>query len=101
MAAAQKTLDLLDELEKLGFTDEAFGRLHHHRVTRNRLDTISAHRRYLTERRIGELRPGDTNERVQRRLELVLGAYRGGGFSNGGPVFVALAEAAVQELPLP
>jgi hypothetical protein len=40
------------------------------------------------------------NELVQKRLKIVLDAYRGGGFHSTRPeVFVALAGAAVGEIP--
>ena len=97
MASPQRTLQLLDELQSLGFDDEAFSRLHHFRL-KGRKDNIEAHRRYVVER--GNLIDGDSNDEVQRRLEIVLNAYRGGGFASGSPfVFAYLADAAFAELP--
>ncbi len=99
MSSTQRTLDLLAELEKLGFDDSAFAALHHFRSTRGTEDTIEAHRRYC-ESHI-TLRPGGTNDKVQRRLALVLDAYVRGGFKSGRrEVFLALANAAVQEIPV-
>lgn len=95
MSTTKRTIELLDELEKLGFNDPAFGHLHHFQVTRGVYDTISAHRRYVEKH--GFVR--GTNEKVQRRLELVLNAYRAGPFKRGAPVFLALAQAAVEEIP--
>lgn len=97
MAAPHRTIELLNELQRLGFDDGAFSRLHHFRL-KGRRDTIEAHRKYVVER--GELRDGDSNEELQRRLEMVLKAYRGAGFTSGSPfVFAALAEATFLELP--
>jgi hypothetical protein len=52
---------LLNELERLGFTDDAFGVLHHFEK-----DTIQAHRSYCA--RVETFQPDGTNERVQLRL---------------------------------
>ena len=91
-----ETIKLLDELEGLGFTDEAFQTLHHFR-TRGGRPTVNDHRRYCSEHI--KFASDGNNERVQRRLTLVLDAYRSG-FSSGSPeVFVALAEAAFKEIP--
>ena len=101
MASPQRTLDILDRLHSLGFNDDAFWRLHHFRL-KGDTDTIQAHREYL-EKQIAKganLRDGDRNEEVQRRLELVLGAYEKGGFVSRNPaVFASLAEAAFVEVP--
>jgi hypothetical protein len=44
---------------------------------------------------------GGPNTLVQRRLEVVLGAYEGGGFSDGSPeLFRLLADAALLEVPM-
>ncbi|MGA2262080.1 MAG: hypothetical protein ABSH28_11655 [Acidobacteriota bacterium] len=87
----KKSLELLRTLTELGFTDEAFARLHHFRL-KDRKALISAHQRYC--QKIESFQGDGENERVQRRLELVLNAYRAGGFRSTGPhVFVALADA--------
>jgi hypothetical protein len=65
----QRTVVLLDELETLGFTNEAFWRLHHFRE-KDKRDTIHSHKSYCE--RIGSFKDGDDNERVQVRLEKVL-----------------------------
>jgi hypothetical protein len=97
MASPQRTLDLLDELQRLGFDDEAFWRLHHFRL-KDCKDTIQEHRDYVEKQ--SSLRDNDSNEEVQRRLELVLNAYRLGGFKSGRQsVFAALADAAFYEIP--
>jgi len=97
MTFTKRTIELLDELEALGFDDQAFGHLHHFRATRGVYDTIAAHRRYAE--KTAEFRKGGTNEKVQRRLELVLNAYKAGPFTRSKPVFLALAQAAVDEIP--
>ena len=97
MSNPKKSLDLLRALTELGFTDDAFSQLHHFRL-KNRKALISEHRHYceMTE----SFQDEGENERVQRRLELVLNGYRVGGFRSGDPrVFAALADAAFHELP--
>ena len=97
MTSPQRTLDLLDELEALGFDDSAFAKLHHFRLM-GVSDTIQKHRDYCKTQ--NNLRSNDSNEEVQRRLQMVLKAYKAGGFSSCRPeVFMALAEAAFVELP--
>ena len=93
----KRSLELLDQLVALGFTDEAFAQLHHFRL-KNRRDHIAAHRRYCE--KTESFHDDGENERVQLRLELVLRAYRAGGFKSNDPhVFVALADAAFYEIP--
>lgn len=99
MSSTQRTLDLLAELEILGFENSAFATLHHFKAIRGTDDTIEAHRKYCESHLT--LRSGGTNEKVQRRLALVLDAYTNGGFKSGKKeVFVSLAEAAVNEIPV-
>ncbi|MBE0702802.1 MAG: hypothetical protein IH582_06485 [Afipia sp.] len=93
----KETLRLLDELEALGFTSEAFAKLHHFRLA-GREATIGRHRSYCN--KTSAFAADGTNELVQRRLKLVLDSYRQGGFRSGhSAVFVALAEAAFHEIP--
>ena len=90
----KRTVRLLDELKSLGFTDQAFALIHH---LPN--ETIERHRNYCL--RVGSFQPDKTNQDVQRRLDVVLRAFRGGGFSAGKPaVFAALAQAACAEIPV-
>lgn len=99
MTSTKRTLELLDDLEKLGFENSAFAQLHHFRVTRGIDDTIEAHRKYCGEHL--SFQPGGLNDKVQLRLALVLSAYLCGRFSSGRKeVFVALAKAAVEEIPV-
>jgi len=97
MTSSKRTIELLDELEALGFDDHAFGHLHHFRATRGVYDTIAAHRRYAE--KTAEFRKGGTNEKVQRRLQLVLNSYKAGPFTRRKAVFLSLAQAAVDEVP--
>jgi len=99
MANPRRSVELLDELEALGFTNEAFRRLHHSRVRNWRKpDSISRHRSYC-EGRSSFQRDGDA-ERDQRRLEFVLQKYRAGGFPPGRlDIFNQLADAAFAEIP--
>ncbi|MBN9602427.1 MAG: hypothetical protein J0G33_05795 [Afipia felis] len=93
----RETLRLLDELEALGFTSEAFARLHHFRLA-GREATIGRHRSYCN--KTSTFAADGTNELVQRRLKLVLDSYQQGGFRSGhSAVFVALAEVAFHEIP--
>lgn len=81
----------------LGFDDGAFALLHHFRAE-GREEGITRASSYCL--RTGSFRTDGENERLQRRLALVLDAYRGGGFQTGRPeVFAALAEAAWLEIP--
>ena len=93
----KKSLELLDNLVALGFTDSAFARLHHFRL-KGRRARISGHRKYC--KRIESFHGDGQNERVQRRLKLVLSAYRRGGFHSADQrVFEALADASFYEIP--
>jgi hypothetical protein len=97
----KESIRLLDVLERLGFTNDAFWRLHHFRIE-GRKPTINAHRKYCAG--ISFFADGSTNGLtnglVQERLKLVLQAYRGGGFKSGkAKVFAALAEAAFLDMP--
>jgi len=90
----KETVLLLDELERLGFTDQAFHVLHHFRSD----ETLSRHRAYCEVH--DSFRTDGNNELVQKRLRMVLAAYKAGGFRSGKPeVFVALAEAAFRNTP--
>jgi len=101
MASIQHSLDLLNELEGLGFSDEAFWRLHHFRL-RGDKDTIQLHRDYLTKQlAVGAaLRDNDSNEEVQRRMQLVLDWFKRGAFSSDAAgVFAGLSEVAFELVP--
>lgn len=86
----QWTVVLLDELETLGFTNEAFWRLHHF-GEREKRGTINCEG-------IGSFNDGDNNERIQVRFEMVLKYYRL--YCDGHPeVFTLLADAAYCMVP--
>ena len=92
----QQTVRLLNDLEKIGFSDEAFNKVHHYREN-GTFTTINAHRKYC-ESLTHFFNYGSNNCLVQRRIQIVLNAYRGGGFNSARPeVFVALADAAYSE----
>jgi hypothetical protein len=92
----KRSIQLLDALVPLGFTDHCFATLHHFRLA-GRDATIQEHRRYC-EKTAGFQDDGE-NLRVQKRLQLVLNAYTAGGFKSGSEqVFLLLAEAAMQEI---
>jgi hypothetical protein len=92
----QDTLNLLDELQTLGFDDSAFALLHHFRE-RGEPHTIAAHRGYCE--RTGEFRADFNNERTQRRLEFVLREYRSAGATASPALFSELAERAWAAIP--
>jgi hypothetical protein len=69
----KKTIRLLDVLQGLGFSDEAFRLIHHFRLV-GRNATINRHRRYCEG--LETFADGGTNELVQRRLKLVLQGTR-------------------------
>lgn len=97
MASPQRTIELLEQLQSLGFDDAAFAKLHHFRLS-GKNDTIAKHRKYVLQQ--ANLRENDSNEEVQRRLALVLTTYRNGGFtSRSSSVFQALADAVFHEIP--
>jgi hypothetical protein len=94
----QRTVELLDELETLGFTNEAFWRLHHFR-DKEKKDTIHVHKSYCEKRGSFRGREEDcNNERMQVRLEMVLKCYKA--YHNGHPdMFTRLADAAYCMVP--
>lgn len=98
-----QTLKLLDELQKLGFSDDAFWRLHHkreptaHRRQPQR-ETIKDFRRYCEGRQTFD--PFGENARVHERLVFVMSIYTDVGFAANEPnVFIALAEASFKAIP--
>ena len=94
------TLEILEELQKEGFGDEAFRLLHHLAVEKKRNEKIAWFSNFC--RDTGRFQDGGNNARVHQRLELVLKAYRGGGFKSRNPkVFRALAQAAAIEVAFP
>lgn len=101
MVKAQKTLDLLRELQSKGFDDSAFALLHHARLRKWR-ETIKAHGEYCEKiaKNSGEFLEDSENERVQRRLVWVLAKYEKSGRPNGDSAyFKELSDAAFKGLP--
>ena|SRR5271155_879642 len=91
----QRTVELLNELETLGFTNDSFWRLHHFRENGEK-DTIGSHKSYCEQR--GSFQDNSNNERVQVRLEIILKYYRA--YHNGNPgMFPRLADAAYCMVP--
>jgi hypothetical protein len=92
----KKNLKLLDELEKLGFTDDAYWRVNNFRENGIK-DTIRRHRRYCEQTR--SFRVDGNGARVQQRLTLVLERYRA--IPNAQPqLFITLADEAYSQIPL-
>ena len=91
----QRTVVLLNELETLGFTNEAFWRLHHFREKGKR-DTIHVHKSYCE--KTDSFEDDGNNERVEVRLEMVLKCYKA--YHEGNPdMFTYLADAAYCMVP--
>jgi len=89
-----RSVRLLEELSRYGFTDEAFSRLHHFSTPL----TVMSHRDYCL--KLDAFQPNSINSLVQRRLECVLKAYWGGSFqSQSSHLWLALASAALAEVP--
>ena len=92
----QQTVAFLDELERLGSTNDAFSRLHHFREMTSGSETISGHRSYCQQ--TASFQNDGNNDRVSRRLDLILTVYKQ--YHAGKPaVFPRLAEAAYVMIP--
>ena len=91
----KETIQLLNELERLGMTDDDFRIIHHQKETA----TIERHRQYC--RDVGSFRANDTNESVRHRLIWIQRAIRKGDYPRPIPRddFRALAEEAAFEIP--
>jgi hypothetical protein len=91
----KRTVELLDELMGMGFTNEAFWRLHHFRE-KEKKDTINKHKAYCE--KTGSFLHDRNSERVKERLEIVLKYYKA--YHSGKPeAFIRLAEAAYSIVP--
>ena len=90
------TISLIRQLQKLGFGDAAFCRLHHFRD--NRPETIDNFITYCA--KIGTFQRNGSNSRVHDRLEWVLSHCGPTSLADRDPMeFVKLAEASVREIP--
>lgn len=107
MRNPRQTIAYLDELQTLGFTDEAFSRLHHFRE-KGEKHPINTHRVYCEGK--DSFHDGRNNERVQIRLEVVLKYFKEyfsgdpatwvrAGRGNVEETFIRLAEAAYVLVP--
>jgi hypothetical protein len=91
----KQTLACLDELQQLGFTDEAFWRVHHFRE-KERRETINGFRSYCEKTDL--FHDDGNNERVHKRLEMILTHYKA--YHSGNRVmFTRLADAAYCMIP--
>jgi hypothetical protein len=95
MTDPQQTISYLDELQQLGFTNDAFWRIHHF-CDKEKRDTINTHKAYCE--KTGAFREGDNNARVQERLGLLLKYYKA--YHSGNPrIFPDLADAVCRLIP--
>lgn len=97
----KRTLELLNELQELGLSNEAFAQLHHF-ILRDKAETIASFRAYCEKRckNNSAFKPNGTNELVHQRLALVLERYRERGLPPGNSkVLIALAKDAFREIP--
>jgi len=90
----KRTVDLLDQLSALGFSDDDFRIIHHMSKA-----TISRHQDYCKQR--GAFEAAANNKEVRERLELVFNIFRAGWFTAPAKpgVFRGLAQAAVAQIP--
>lgn len=92
----QYTKDLLQLLLKYGFTDAAFSIMHPDHGSGG--GQIDAHLKHCNN--VSSFPNDSPNARVQRRLEIILKAFLGGGFSVGNEaIFISLAKASVAQIP--
>lgn len=91
------TLELLHELETLGFSDRAFSIIHHF----EKPEKIASHRKYCEMLREEDARfRTRSNQLVQQRLELLLRIFRAGSFkARSSALFEHLAKAVLLEVP--
>ena len=92
MSEPTVTVELLDRLVELGFTDEFFDIVYHFNG-----ETIEHYRENCVVHS-GEFKPGGIDEQVQKRLRIVLDSFAAGGFTNV-EVFRFMAHASVVEVP--
>jgi hypothetical protein len=96
MRSLKQTIQYLDELQALGFTDEAFWRMHHFRE-KGEHHPIKTHRSYCENIKSAFFEDGGTNERVQARLEIILQYFNE--YHRDSNIFDQLADAAYVLIP--
>jgi len=90
------TLKLLDQMEALGFNDDAFWLLHHFRERKH--ETIGSFRRYCSDHQA--FQKNGNNQLVHERLKFVSTCYQELNLSPGQTQdFVKLAEEAFLVIP--
>ena len=75
MRNRKQTIAYLEKLQALGFTNEAFGKIHHFRK-KARKETIQGHRAYCAKMKTDTFYDDQNNERVQIRLEMILRCFK-------------------------
>ncbi len=91
----QRTLDLLDRLETLGFSNDHLSLIHEYgRITIRELRTYCKKTRFF--------RPKGVNARLRERLETVWRRYQEGGYPclEVPGVFQVLCEDATRQIPM-
>jgi hypothetical protein len=96
MMNPKQTIAYLKKLRKLGFTNEAFCRLHHFRE-KDRKETINSHRSYCEKRDSFDGDDG-SNQRVQIRLGIVLKYFREYYAGNPAMEVLPLGQGEVREI---
>jgi hypothetical protein len=96
----KRTLQLIANLEKLGFDDHALKILHHKGANG---ETIKSHQKFCSNR-TRHFEAGRLDSQVQRRLEFVLREYKELGFeefkeADATDLFCRLAKASVVVIP--
>jgi hypothetical protein len=88
------TIQLLDELSTLGFSDDDFRVIHH-------MANPSIRHMRIYCQKVDTFQSDGTHNLVRERLELVLALFKAGHFQEPAKpgVFSGLAQAALAELP--
>ena len=103
MRNRKQTIAYLEQLQMLGFTNEAFGQIHHFRE-KGRKETIQGHRAYCEKMKTDYFDDDQNNERVQIRLEMILRCFKkyhqkASANKDIDKLFVHLADAAYVLVP--
>ena len=97
----KRTLQLLDDLEKLGFDNGALKILHHKSANG---ETIKSHRKFCEGREF-PFEENRLDSQVQQRLEFVLREFKALGFDasddeEANTIFHRLAKASIIAVPI-